>query len=49
LVTPEAVRQAADLLADYGWLQRHTVPTGFQGGRPHERYLLHPRLLAAGN
>jgi len=45
LGTPEAVSKAADLLADYGWLARDTVPTGAAGGRPSERYLIHPALL----
>lgn len=45
LTTVETVRKAAELLADYGWLQRLTMTTGFQGGRPQERYLVHPVLL----
>lgn len=45
LGTPDAVRKAAHLLADYGWLARETVPTGANGGRPSERYLIHPILL----
>jgi putative DNA primase/helicase len=45
LGTPDAVRKAADLLADYGWLARETVPSGAKGGRPSERYLIHPMLL----
>jgi putative DNA primase/helicase len=45
LGTPDAVRKAADLLADYGWLARDVLPTGAAGGRPSERYLIHPRLL----
>ena len=45
LRTPEAVRKAADLLADYGWLAREAIPTGAAGGRPTERYLIHPMLL----
>ena len=48
LGTPDAVRKAADLLADYGWLARETIPTGSTGGRPSERYLVHPALLAGG-
>lgn len=46
LGTPDAVRKAGDLLADYGWLARETIPTGSAGGRPSERYLIHPALLA---
>lgn len=45
LATPDAVRKAADLLADYGWLARETVPSGAKGGRPSDRYLIHPKLL----
>lgn len=48
LGTPEAVRKAADLLADYGWLAREAVPTGAAGGRPAERYLIHPALVTGG-
>ena len=48
LGTPDAVRKAAELLADYGWLARETTPTGSAGGRPSERYLIHPALLAGG-
>jgi putative DNA primase/helicase len=48
LDTTEAVRKAAELLADYGWLRRELVPTGAQGGRPSERYEVHPVLLQGG-
>lgn len=48
LGTPDAVRKAADLLADYGWLARDVVPTGTAGGRPSDRYLIHPMLLKGG-
>ncbi len=48
LGTPGDVRKAAELLADYGWLARETVPTSTKGGRPSERYLIHPALLAGG-
>ncbi|MFO1261793.1 MAG: DUF3987 domain-containing protein [Rhodoferax sp.] len=44
----DSVRKAAELLADYGWLARETTPTGSAGGRPSERYLIHPALLAGG-
>ena len=44
----DAVRKAADLLVDYGWLEKETTPTGAAGGRPSERYLVHPRLLTGG-
>ena len=45
---PDAVRKAADLLADYGWLAREVIPTGAAGGRPTERYPIHPALLNGG-
>jgi putative DNA primase/helicase len=48
LGTPEAVRKAADLLADYGWLAKVTSPSGPAGGRPSECYTPHPSLLAGG-
>lgn len=48
LGTPDAVRKSADLLADYGWLAREAVPTGAAGGRPSDRYLIHPMLLKGG-
>jgi len=48
LGTPDAVRKAADLLAEYGWLAREMVPSGPTGGRPGERYLLHPVLMSGG-
>jgi hypothetical protein len=48
LDNPEAVRKAANLLADYGWLDRETPPIGPTGGRPSPRYHLHPCLLSGG-
>ena len=48
LGNPEAVRKAADLLADYGWLARDVVLTGTAGGRPSDRYLIHPMLMKGG-
>jgi len=43
----EAVRKAADLLVDYGWLRREIVrSTDEQGrGRTSERFVVHPALL----
>ena len=46
--TPESARKAAALLVDYGWLRRELVPTGAQGGRPSERFEVHPALLKGG-
>lgn len=50
LATPDSVRKAADMLAEYGWLEREVVPSGdaLGRGRPSERYLLHPTLRAGG-
>lgn len=48
LGTPDAVRKAADMLADYGWLEREATPSGATGGRPSERYALHPALVKGG-
>jgi putative DNA primase/helicase len=48
LGTPDAVRKAAELLADYGWLVRDTVPTGAAGGRPSDRYAINPAALKGG-
>jgi len=48
LGTPDAVRKAADLLADYGWLEREATTSGAKGGRPGERYILHPALVKGG-
>ncbi len=45
LGTPELVRAAADLLADYDWLRRETVQAGGSGGRPSDKYLINPAAL----
>jgi len=45
LGTPDAVRKAADLLSDYGWLAREAMPTGAKGGRPSDKYMVHPMLI----
>jgi putative DNA primase/helicase len=42
LGTPEAVRNAADVLADYDWLRRDLVKGGATGGRPSDRYTVNP-------
>ena len=44
LSTPELVRKASDLLADYGYLRAEMVRSGIAGGRPSENYLVHPKL-----
>jgi putative DNA primase/helicase len=44
----DAVRKAADILADYGWLSREFIRSGAAGGRPSERYLIHPALMKRG-
>lgn len=48
LGTPEAVRKAADLLADFDHLRRDVVQGGVAGGRPSDRYLINPAALARG-
>lgn len=47
LSATETVKKAADLLVEYGWLTKEVIPTGPIGGRPSERYQLHPCLLDA--
>ena len=42
LGTPDAVRKAADVLADYDWLRRDVVHGGASGGRPSEQYTVNP-------
>ena len=42
LGTPDAVRKAANVLADYDWLRREVVPGGAAGGRPSDRYTINP-------
>lgn len=46
LDTPDAVRKAADLLTDYGWLAKEVTQAGTKGGRPSDRYMVHPGILA---
>ena len=47
LGTPNAVRKAADVLADYDWLRREVVTGGAAGGRPSERYTINPMAKGA--
>ncbi|MFZ2391673.1 DUF3987 domain-containing protein [Rhodoferax sp.] len=47
LGTPDAVRKAADVLADYDWLRREVVTGGAAGGRPSDRYTVNPRARGA--
>lgn len=46
LDSPEAVRKAADVLADYDRLRRELVPSGdvMGRGRPSERYTINPAV-----
>lgn len=50
LTTPDAVRSAADVLADWGWLalevQKSEDAKG--RGRPSERYMVNPKSMKAG-
>ncbi|MBH1978591.1 MAG: DUF3987 domain-containing protein [Comamonadaceae bacterium] len=48
LTTPDAVRKAADVLADYDWLRRDVVQSGAAGGRPSDRYAINPAMLGSG-
>jgi putative DNA primase/helicase len=45
LHTSDAVRKAADVLAEYDWVRRNVQDTG---GRPSERYLINPNALKGG-
>jgi putative DNA primase/helicase len=45
LGTPDAVRKAADVLADFDHLRRDVVPTGAAGGRPSDLYTINPAVL----
>ena len=45
---PEDVRKAAEVLCEYGWLAREVTTAGPKGGRPSERYLIHPVLSRGG-
>ena len=48
LGTPDAVRKAADVLADFDHLRRDLVQSGAAGGRPSDRYLINPAVLERG-
>ena len=49
LATPDAVRKAADVLADYDWLRREVVQSGdvLGRGRPSDRYTVNPSARGA--
>ena len=49
LSTPDAVRKAADVLADYDWLRRDVVQSGdaLGRGRPSDRYTVNPLTRGA--
>jgi hypothetical protein len=44
LDTPEAVKAAAEILEDAGWLRDVTCRPGSSGGRPADRYEVNPRV-----
>jgi putative DNA primase/helicase len=48
LGTADAVRRAADVLADWDYLRAELPPTGGAGGRPSERYRINPRVPSRG-
>ena len=49
LGTPDAVRKAADVLADYDWLRRDVLQSGdaLGRGRPSDRYIINPMARGA--
>jgi putative DNA primase/helicase len=50
LGSTDAVYKAADLLAEYGWLEKDVVTSkdALGRGRPSVRYWIHPKLLKGG-
>jgi putative DNA primase/helicase len=44
LDTPEAVKAAAAVLAEAGWLRELSVVSGANGGRPSSRYVVNPKV-----
>ena len=44
LDSPEAVKQAAEVLEDAGWVRDVSAPSGPLGGRPANRYAVNPRV-----
>lgn len=49
LGTPDTVRKAADVLADWDYLRSEAAPGGASGGRPSERYRISPWLFQEGH
>lgn len=45
LATPDAVRKAADVLADFDWLKLDAGQMSITGGRPSDRYAINPTAL----
>lgn len=50
LATPDAVRKAADVLVDFGYLRRDVVQSSdaLGRGRPSDRYLINPAVFKGG-
>jgi len=46
LASPEDVRKASDVLADFDWLKLEAGQTGAKGGRPGDRYAINPAALS---
>jgi putative DNA primase/helicase len=46
LTTPDAVRKAANLLVEYGWLASEVVRGGVAGGRPSEVFRINPAAFS---
>lgn len=44
LDTPDAVKAAADVLLDAGWIRCESVKPGPGGGRPSTRYIVNPKV-----
>ena len=47
LITPDAVRKAAEYLCEFDWLKREVIGAGAAGGRRSEQYRMNPALLGA--
>ena len=47
LGTTDAVRKAAEVLADHDYLRRNVLPGGASGGRPSDRYSINPTVRGA--
>lgn len=46
LASPEEVRKASEVLADFDWLKLEAGQTSAKGGRPGDRYAINPAALS---